>query len=382
MSRESPKGHSPMVWSEVDLGQLRRNLSVIRGRLASPKVEILAVVKADAYGHGMKAVVKTLAGQGVNFFGVATIEEALELRKLFPHPRILVLGGVHSKQAPLFMKEKITPTISSVEDVRVFERALRGARGRFPAHVKIDTGMGRLGVWHKDAATFFGTLGRRSPLLIEGLYTHFSSADLEDPDFTERQLALFNGVIHRVQAAGFAPRYLHAANSMGILRFKNAHFNLVRPGIILYGLNPARDARLPSGIRPILSLKTRISFLKEVAKGRTLSYGATFAAAGKTRIATLPVGYSHGYRVGLSNKAFVAVRGTRCPVVGRVTMDQTLVDVGRLPSVKRWDEVTLIGEDRSVRISAEELARICETIPYEIVCSIHSHIPRLYKGMR
>ena len=280
-----------------------------------------------------------------------------------------------------FVKERITPTISSLEDVRVLEKALRPA-GRFPVHVKVDTGMGRLGVWHKEAGRFFSAFVKNSPLLIEGLYTHFSSADLEDPDPTERQLALFNGVIRRARQSGLSPRYLHAANSMGLLRFKSAHFNLVRPGIILYGLNPARDAGLPEGIKPILSLKTRVSFLKEVAKGRTISYGATFTAPGKTRIATLPVGYSHGYRVGFSNKAFVAIRGARCPVVGRVTMDQTLVDVGRLPSVKRWDEVTLIGQDRFVRVSAEELARISGTIPYEIVCSIHSRIPRLYKGMR
>ncbi|MGH7198257.1 MAG: alanine racemase [Candidatus Omnitrophota bacterium] len=370
------------VWAEIDLNYLKQNLKIIRSCLASPGVEVLAVVKADAYGHGMKEVARTLAGEGVRFFGVATLEEALELRKVCPRERILVLGGFHSKQASLFAQKKITPTISCVEDVRALEKALGRSRGGFPAHVKVDTGMGRLGVWHRDVPRFLGALGRRSPLLIEGLYTHFSSADLEDPDFTERQLAVFNGVIRQVKSAGFSPRYLHAANSMGLLRFKNAHFNLVRPGILLYGLNPARDARLPQGIRPILSLKTRISFLKEVAKGRTISYGATFAAPAKTRIATLPVGYSHGYRVGFSNKAFVAVRGTRCPVVGRVTMDQTLVDVGKLPSVKRWDEVTLIGEDRSVRVSAEELAQICGTIPYEIVCSIHSRIPRLYKGMR
>jgi alanine racemase len=382
MSRENPEAHSPAVWSEVDLAQLRRNLAAIRGCLASPDVEVLAVVKADAYGHGMKAVAKTLAAERVGFFGVATLEEALELRKVCPRQRILVLGGSRAAQAALFIKAGITPTLSSSEDVKAFEKARRDARGRFPVHVKIDTGMGRLGVWHGEAPRFFSALKHSPSVSMEGIYTHFSSADLEDPGFTEKQLALFNRAVGAARSAGFAPRYVHAANSMGLLRFKNAHFNLVRPGIILYGLNPARGPELPEGIRPILSLKTRISFLKEVSRGRTISYGATFAARGRTRIATLPVGYSHGYRVGLSNRAFVAVRGRRCPVVGRVTMDQTLVDVGRLPSVRRWDEVTLIGKDRSVRISAEELAQISGTIPYEIVCSIHSRIPRLYKGMR
>ncbi len=165
------------------------------------------------------------------------------------------------------------------------------------------------------------------------------------------------------------------------MRFKHSHLNLVRPGIILYGINPAGESRPPLNLKPILTLKTRISFLKEVKKGRTISYGATHKTARATRVATLPIGYSHGYRVGFSNKAFVVIGGRKCPVIGRVTMDQTLVDVGSLPSVKRWDEVTLIGREGEAQVLAQDLANVIGSIPYEIVCSIHSRIPRIYKGI-
>ena len=171
----------------------------------------------------------------------------------------------------------------------------------------------------------------------------------------------------------------HASNSMGLVRFKSAHLNLVRPGIILYGISPFKDGKLPQGLKPVLTLKTRISFIKDTEKDRTVSYGATYLTPRRTRIATLPIGYSHGYRVGFSNKAFVAIRGRICPVVGRVTMDQTLVDVGHVRDVQRWDEVTLIGKDSPVEVKARQLADLIETIPYEISCSIHSRIPRFYK---
>jgi alanine racemase len=193
-------------------------------------------------------------------------------------------------------------------------------------------------------------------------------------------MALFEQIIGKIKRLGFHPRFLHAANSMGLMRFRKSHLNLVRPGILLYGIAPSEEDCVPKGIRPVLSLKTRVSFLKNVDKGRSISYGGTYETASSTRIATLPVGYSHGYRVAFSNKAFVIIGGKKCPVVGRVTMDHTLVDVGKVLSVRRWDEVTLIGKDGKVGVSAKDLAALIDTIPYEIVCSIHSRIPRIYKN--
>ena len=242
--------------------------------------------------------------------------------------------------------------------------------------------MGRLGVWHEEAGKLFDGMVKRKNIQIDGIYTHFANADQADKAFTNKQIQIFKEVVLQAEKMGIRPRYFHAANSLGLLRFQNPDFNLARPGIILYGLNPLSSGRLSPDFKPVLSLKTRISFLKKVMPGRTVSYGATYRASRVTQIATLPVGYSHGYRIGFSNKGFVLVRGQRCPVIGRVTMDQTLVDVGRVPGVKRWDEVTLIGQDGKKRVDAEELALLAGTIPYEIVCSIHSRIPRVYKGLQ
>ncbi len=371
---------SSLVWSEINLDRLRRNLKIVRSSLRNPRVGILAIVKADAYGHGMKPVALTLTKEGINFFGVANIEEAMELRKVCPKARILVLGSFHQSQIPFFIRHRITPTIFSLDDIAHFEKALGGRSAPFPVHVKIDTGMGRLGVWHKEVPNFFSRLKKAPAIQVEGVYTHFSSADHKDLAVTKAQMVFFDRAIKAIKALGFSPKYFHAANSTGLMRFKNSHLNLVRPGILLYGIIPYSRGRLPKGLRPILSLKTRISFLKEVGKGRSISYGATYKTTGTTRIATLPVGYSHGYRVGFSNKAFVAVRGRKCPVVGRVTMDHTLIDVGKVPAARRWDEVTLIGTDGKAEVMAQDLADLIDSIPYEIVCAIHSRIPRIYKG--
>lgn len=374
--------NSLLAWSEVDLNILRGNLRAIRSSLKKSKAEILAIVKADAYGHGMKAVAQTLARQGVNFFGVANIDEALELRGCLPRSRILVLGSFHYQQAPWFIQKNITPTISSWDDFTAIEKCVKKIKKRFAIHVKIDTGMGRLGMPSANVDKFFRKIKNSKHIFVEGVYTHFSRSDHEEADFTHRQIHFFEKLVEKIKSLGFSPRYIHAANSMGLVRFKEAHLNLVRPGIILYGINPLKGKPLPIGVRPILSWRTRISFLKDVEKGTALSYGGTYETPGKTRIATAPIGYSHGYRVGFSNKSSVLVRGKKCPVVGRVTMDQLLIDVGALPEVKRWDEVTLIGQDGRAQIQASELAVLIDTIPYEIVCSIHSRIPRIYKGMR
>lgn len=375
----------PLTWAEIDLGRLRRNLRSIRRAIGDPRVGILAIVKADAYGHGMRPVASALWRDGVRFFGVASLDEALELRKALPKARILVLGSFHEEQVDLYVKKKITPTVCSVEDVQALLRALPRASKRtsnvFPVHVKVDTGMGRLGVWHENAAGFFRKLAAQKRLEVEGLYTHFARADHEDRKFTDEQIRLFESATREARAAGLRPKFLHAANSMGLVRFRRAHLNLVRPGLILYGIRPASGTK-GIDVEPILSLKSRIEFLKPVEKGRALSYGATYRASARTRVATLPVGYSHGYRVGFSNRAFVLVNGRRCPVVGRVTMDHTLVDVGPAGNVRRWDEVILIGRNGKAAVTAENLAELAGTIPYEIVCSLHSRIPRIYKRMR
>jgi alanine racemase len=366
------------VWVEIDLAALRHNLRGLRALARKSGADMLAIVKADAYGHGMSEIAKALSREGVKFFGVATLDEAEKLRVQLPKSKILVLGSFHTGQVARYVKAGVRPTISSVEDLRNFEKGFKKAK--YPVHVKVDTGMGRLGVWHGEALGLFEELSLSKRVEIEGIYTHFSSADEQDSFFTGLQLHRFETVLEKVRGMGFHPRYAHAANSLGLARFKKSHLNLVRPGILLYGLNPGLGEKPRVKLKPVMSLKARISFLKDVGAEEPLSYGRTFQTRKPTRIATVPVGYSHGYRVGLSNKGFVLAKGRRCPVVGRVTMDQTLVDVGSVPGIRRWDTVTLIGGEGKGRVSAEELAGWLGTIPYEIVCAIHSRVPRVYKG--
>jgi len=372
-----PAKSNPLLWAEIDLGALRKNLRAIRATVKNPSTGVLAIVKAEAYGHGMVPVSRALWKEGVRFFGVANIDEALSLRKALPRAPILVLGCFHPSQIPDYIRARITPTLSTAEDALFLHQALKSRK--FPVHVKIDTGMGRLGLSPAKVEDFFRRVALLKPLDVQGVYTHFSSADHSSAAPTLEQLGIFNGCLKKIKKLGFSPKYVHASNSMGILRFKSAHFNLVRPGLVLYGLKPSPRAKLPAGVAPVLSWKTRISFLKEFSRGQTVSYGRTHRILKNTLIATLPVGYSHGYRVAFSSRASVLVRGKRCRVAGRVTMDQTLVDAGKVPGVRRWEEAVLIGSQRGAKVSAEELAEIAGTIPYEIVCGIHSRVPRIYK---
>lgn len=371
-----PTERRPLCWAEVDLGRLAANVRAIR-RLQSPPPRLLAVVKADAYGHGMKPVARTLWREGVRAFGVASSEEALSLRRLLPRAQILLLGALHPGRVRALLSAGVVPSVSCAEDASLLEHALAGRRSRYPVHLKIDTGMGRLGIWHAEAEGLVRHLASCRRLEVRGLYTHFSSAD-DDGPLTRLQLERFRRVVRLARSAGLEPDCLHAANSIGMIRFRRARLDLVRPGIVLYGINPVAPRPIGLDVRPLLSWRTRICFLKRVEKGRTLSYGAAYRAPKTTTVAVLPVGYGHGYRISLSNRAEVLVGGRRCRVVGRVTMDHTLVDVGGVPGVRRWDEVTLIGRQGRERVGAEELARHAGTIPYEILCGIHPKVPRFY----
>jgi alanine racemase len=360
---------------------LKFNLSQIRKHLHGSNSDVMAIVKADAYGHGMKMVALTLFQEGVRFFGVANWSEASELRRICPRAQILVLGSFHPNQVPSYVEWEIRPTVSCEEDVEALERYLPQG-SNFPIHLKVDTGMGRLGAWHEDIAKIITRIRSGEKLRIDGLYTHFANADASSKAPTEKQNKIFNDVLVQVQKAGFTPRYIHTSNSMGLVRLKQAGTHLVRPGILLYGLNPWKDRKLPFQLKPVLSLRARISYLKEVPAGRSISYGSTYKTRKRTRIAVLPIGYSHGYKIAFSNQATVLVHGKACPVAGRVTMDQTLVDVGLSGNIKRWDPVTLIGREKTKSISVESLAHLADTIPYEIVCSLHSRIPRVCIGLK
>lgn len=362
------------TWAEINLENIAYNINSIR-RIISPCTEILATVKADAYGHGIIPVSKKLVSLGIGYLGVATLDEAIVLRNAGIKCRILILGGIFPKDADAVVRYNLTQSVFTKDVAGALNLAAEKNKKKVPIHIKVDTGMGRLGVWHSDALDFIIQIKRFKSVNIEGIFTHLSSADI-DEGFTESQISDFKILLSNLEKHGICIPLRHAANSLGIINFKDSHFNLVRPGIIIYGLYP-KD-RLNIKLKPVLALKTKIAYLKKLPKGRSVSYGHTYIADKSTVIATLPIGYGDGYPRVLSNRASVLVKGKRAKLAGRVCMDQIMVDVGHIKNVKVGDTVILIGKKGASRVSAEELAELSGTICYEIVCGIGLRVPRVY----
>ncbi len=371
------KNYRP-TWAEIDLNAIRHNLRVIKSLLGED-VKIMAVVKANAYGHGLSAVSKTLVEGGIDYLGVATADEAIKLREKSLSVAVLVMGAVLAEEAEVCVKNNITLTLSDSELLNALsEIALRTGQ-RPKVHVKVDTGMGRIGVWHENALDLIKEVNSKKEIEMEGIYTHFSSA-ARDKMVTKMQIASLKKVKSGMDEAGIKVQYVHAANSIAVLDWDEAHFNLARPGILLYGVSPKRNTSVKLGLKPVMSLKTKIVYLKDVPPGRSISYGRTYITQKDTKIATIPIGYADGYGRILSNKAEALVRGKYVRVVGMVTMDQTLLDVGDVPDVKVGDEVVLIGEQLGQDIHIENIAKLSGTIPYEILSQITDRVPRVYKG--
>jgi alanine racemase len=370
----------PLNVIEIDLGALRHNVRRIRKQLR-PGTGLMIIVKAEAYGHGMVRIAREVAKlAGVAYLGVSSSAEAFRLRDARIRKPILVLGVVHPRDAAEIVRRGVTATVSSLDEARMLDRAAARTGRRARVHVELDTGMGRLGVWCAEAIRLVHAVHELAHVELEGVFTHFPSADEEDARFSRFQIEAFEKAVDYCQELFGRPiRYVHMANSAGLVAYRDAHFTLVRPGLAVYGLNPAKRTQA-LGLKPVLTLKSRAAFLKTVEKGRTISYARTHVTPRPTRIATVPLGYSSGYPVSLSNRAHVLIRGRRYPVVGRVTMDHLMVDVGLKHPVRRWDEVVLIGRSGRERIRAEELAGLAGTIPYEIVTRLGLGVPRIYKG--
>jgi len=371
------------TWAEIDLGAIKYNLAQIKklvggARRDSPK--IMVVVKANAYGHGLIKVAKTLEKLRVDYLGVASLDEAIALRKEGIKLAVLVLGSILPEEVDLALDYDVALTVCNKELAQRLNNKAKAKNITVPVHIKIDTGMGRIGIWHEEAAEFVKMLKRMKYIRAEGIYTHFTSAS-RDNFFTNYQLESFENLLRRLDRENIQFHYKHAANSIALVDLKKSHFNLVRPGIIVYGMYPKRNFAKILKLKPALSLKTRIVYLKDVPVGRSISYGRTYITEKPTRIATLPIGYADGYGRILSNRASVLVKGEKAPVVGKVTMDQTMVDVGHIKGVRIGDEVVLIGRQGRLQMRTEEIARVSKTIPYEIVCSITNRVPRVYKGM-
>lgn len=361
------------AWAEIDFRNLEHNFRHIKS-LVIPQTKILVPVKSDAYGHGIIPISKKLIELGVDFLGVANVDEALRLRKEGINKPILILGLVFDKDLAILVNNKITPTICTKEQAIILDKESQRQSTVSPLHIKIDTGMGRLGINYKHAFDFIQEVARLKSIKLEGLFTHFPKAD-NDKEYTNYQISLFNDLLLNLKQANINIPLVHAANSMGVLDYSNSHFNLIRPGIIIYGLSPKDNFKLK--LKPLMSVKTRILFVKEIAKGQGISYGHTYIAKSKRFIATLPIGYGDGYPRSLSNKADVVIGDRRFKVAGRVCMDQTLVDLKNDSKASIGDEVIMVGQSQNNRITIEELANISSTIPYEIACNF-SKIPHIF----
>ena len=372
--------NSQRCWAEVDLDALRHNLAWIRHQVG-PRVKIMTVVKADAYGHGLKQIAALLMQSGTDIFGVANLAEARAIRSVGDGWPVLMLGACLPDEIETAVHENVRPTISSSAEAGAFSVAAARQHKTMPVHVKIDTGMGRLGIAPKDALELVEQVRRLPGLRLEGLYTHYAAAE-EDAAFSRRQERCFRKIVAQAQAGGQRIPMVHATNSAGLLHEPRAYYDLVRPGLLVYGVMPEgrRVASAPAPFHPALSFKCRVTLVKDISRGTSLSYGRSFVASRPMRIATLCAGYGDGYLRAGSNRARVLLDGHRCRVLGRITMDQMLIDVSRVPAVKPGDEVVLIGRQGDDAITANELATWCRTVSWEVLTAITYRVPRLYRG--
>jgi len=364
--------------AEIDLGSVVRNLRTLKA--AAPEAGVLAMVKADAYGHGASLIAPALEAEGVELLGVALIEEGLALRAAGVRGEILVLGGAYAGGWEALVEARLVPAVFREDHLEALATAARRHGVEPLAHLKVDTGMSRLGALPAEVP---GLLARARSLgvALEGVFSHLANADLADAATTQRQLDQFRALLGAVEAAGVRTRWRHLANSAAMVALPpsrdGATLNLVRPGLALYGVLPAPWISPPRRLEPVLSWKTEIIHLKSVPPGTSVSYGGTWTARRSTRIATLPVGYADGYPRRLSNRAQVLVRGRRAPVVGRVCMDLCMVDVTDVPGAALGDEVVLIGRQGTEEISVSELAGWLETMAYEVLCGVGARVPRV-----
>jgi alanine racemase len=376
---KATSGRRP-TWAEVDLEALAANFHLVKKRVG-PAVQVMAVVKANAYGHGAAECARRLEAEGADWLGVALPEEGIELRSAGVNKPVLCLAGFWGEQADACLQHQLVPVVYRMDMIETLDRAARDRGVVAEVHVKIDTGMGRLGVRFDEVSEFAAALKKFENIHVEGFMTHFAAAD--EPScgvLTHDQIERFNDAVAEFQRQGFESRFRHLANSAAIFGQPAAHGNMVRPGGVLYGL--WRDILAPAdrdaALRPVMSLHTRITLLKWVPPGETVGYGCTFEASRKTLVATIPIGYDDGYVRALSNRGHAIIRGTYAMVIGRISMDLTLIDVTDVAGVKPDDEVTLIGARDNLSVTAEDLAKTAGTLSYEVTCGIGVRVRRIY----
>ncbi len=343
----------------------------------------MTVVKADAYGHGLRQIAALLMQAGTDIFGVANLNEARDIRAVGRGWPILMLGACLPDEVERAAKDNVMPTLSTVDEARRFSRIAKKLKRTVNAHVKIDTGMGRLGVSPEHATELVDAIARLPNLNAVGLYSHFASAE-SDAAFSRRQRSQFNRLVKELTAAGHTFTHVHMNNSAGLLHEPDSIYNLTRPGLLVYGVLPHGRRRVTAAmkrnLRPALSWSCRVSLVKDISKGTPLSYGRSFIAPLRMRVATLTAGYGDGYLCSGAGNAKVLVGGKLCPVLGRVTMDQMLVDVSKIKSAKPGEEAVLIGRQGKQEITAHQLADWADTLPLEVLTAIAYRVPRVYRG--
>jgi alanine racemase len=367
------------TWLEIDLGAIARNTQRVK-RIVGPATKVLVSLKADAYGHGALRVARVALRNGAEWLGVATVSEARPLREAGVTAPILVFGYTPPWQAREAARLDLRATVFDLDSARALAQAAREQGRVARAHVKVDTGMARLGLRAEDIpgiVAFVRELRAVPGLEVEGLFTHFATADSLDQSYALRQLERFHAALAALAADGPLPPIIHAANSAALLTLPEARFTLARAGVAIYGLPPSEEVALPEGFAPALAFRTVVAQVKWIPAGEGVSYGATYVTEQPTRIATLPVGYADGFRRAPRNWGEVLIRGRRAPLLGRVAMDQCMVDVTHIPGVEQGDEVTLIGRQGDDELTAQAVAERLGTSAYEVVSSLLARVPRL-----
>lgn len=367
---------SRRCWATIDLAALERNIGRIRAALPR-HIKYISVVKADAYGHGLPYVVPRLMGSFIDCFAVATVQEAVTIREIGGGWPILVLGALLPEEDEFLLEYNLIGTVSSLQELERFDN-LGCAKGKkILIHLKIDTGMGRAGVWHAEAEDLFKQILEKDNVKLAGIYTHFSSAD-KDLDYTARQRRIFGELVAKFGET--QELLIHADNSAGLETLDlESSFNAIRLGIIQFGILQNTDSWVRRlGIEPILTLKARVGLIKDLPMGASISYGRTYELKRNSRIAIITAGYGDGVPIGLGNKGEVIIKGFKHPIIGRVTMDQTIVDITDFPQINIGDEVILIGEEKGEKISISDWSKWANTIEYEVYCSITKRVPRNY----
>ncbi|MBF0489444.1 MAG: alanine racemase [Candidatus Omnitrophica bacterium] len=377
----------PLTWIDIDLKALVHNwnqLNKLAASNMSHNAGIMPVIKADAYGHGMIPVAQALSDNGCKFFGVSNVHEGIALRDAGFKQKILLFESTLPQDAAAIIEHQLIPTVCNLDLAHKLDDIAKSRNEEIPIHIKVDTGMGRLGIAEGDVVSFVKDVqSQYKNIKLDGIYTHFPVADT-DRDFTFAQMRRFRDLVFTLENQFITFTYVHAGNSMGLGDYKSELFNLARPGLMLYGLYPSVELKMRIHLKPVMSVKSKIIFVKAIKKGQGVSYGHTFKAKEDMTIAVLPIGYSNGYLRALSNKSFVLIHGVRCPLIGRVTMDQTIIDISALALSAKvphvGEEVVLIGHQKDQMISCDDVAHWAGTISYEIVCSLGSRLPRIFSN--